>query len=188
MNAIACSAVFTLACHPQTPSPVVHNIDVVTGMAPGGSLKVTFGLTGDMPGLRIPDQRPPRRGSDLWRHTCFELFVMADVGPGYREFNFSPSGEWAVYDFRRYRDGGELGIEFKPGILVRKSMNRLELDAEIFSDHLPPAPVIRVGMSAVVEDAEGGLSYWALQHPPGKPDFHHPDAFAFQMEPTQPIG
>lgn len=35
-----------------------------------------------------------------------------------------------------------------------------------------------VGLSAVIEEAEGTRSYWALAHPADKPDFHHPDSFA----------
>ena len=106
---------------------------------------------------------------------------MGEDGPGYREFHFSPSGEWAVYAFRGYRDGGELGVELTPGIVVRRTLNRLELDAEICQDFLPPGRPLRLGLSAVVEDADGELSYWALRHPPGKPDFHHTDAFALQL-------
>ena len=107
---------------------------------------------------------------------------MAEEGPGYREFNFSPSGEWAVYAFRGYRDGGELESELAPGIMVRRTLNRLELDAAICQDVLPPGRSLRLGLSAVVEDADGVLSYWALRHPPGRPDFHHTDAFALQLE------
>ena len=184
MTAIAGSAAFTLAPHPQSLCWAIREIDVVVGKAARGGLTLTFGLTGDISSLRIPDSRSSRRGHELWRHTCFELFVMAEDGPGYREFNFSPSGEWAVYEFRGYRVGGELDIALTPGIQVRKTMNRLELDAVIPSDYLPSSRVIRMGLSAVVEDAEGALSYWALRHPPGKPDFHHADAFAFQMELT----
>ena len=106
---------------------------------------------------------------------------MADNGPGYREFNFSPSGEWAVYAFRGYRDGGMLEVELAPGIVVRRTMNRLELDAKIHQDFLPPGRQLQMGLSAVVEDADGKLSYWALRHPPGKPDFHHTDAFVLQL-------
>jgi hypothetical protein len=36
----------------------------------------------------------------------------------------------------------------------------------------------------VVEDQSGKLSYWAVRHPPGKPDFHHPDCFALDLEPA----
>jgi hypothetical protein len=107
---------------------------------------------------------------------------MAGEGPGYREFNFSPSGEWAVYAFRNYRDGGDPDAELNPGIVARRTGNRLELDAKIGRDSLPPGRSLRLGLSAVVEDAGGELSYWALQHPPGKPDFHHIDAFALQLE------
>jgi hypothetical protein len=28
----------------------------------------------------------------------------------------------------------------------------------------------------------GALSYWALRHPPGKPDFHHPAGFALELD------
>ncbi len=43
-----------------------------------------------------------------------------------------------------------------------------------------------LGVSAVVETKEGSLSYWALAHPPGKPDFHHPDSFALTLPPPEP--
>ena len=107
---------------------------------------------------------------------------MAEHGPAYREFNFSPSGEWAVYAFDSYRSGGELGVELIPRILVRQTRGRLELDAKICQELLPPGGPLRLGLSAVVEDTEGVLSYWALRHPPGSPDFHHTDTFALQLE------
>jgi hypothetical protein len=107
---------------------------------------------------------------------------MGGEGPEYREFNFSPSGEWAVYDFRGYRNGGVLENELAPGIIVHKTIDRLELGAEIGQAFLLHGRPLRLGLSAIVEDAGGILSYWALRHPPGKPDFHHADAFAVQLE------
>ena len=181
MNSITGSVPLTLACHPQTASQAIRGIEAVVGRAPGNILTLAFVLEGDLSGLRIPELRPSRRAGDLWRHTCFEVFVMVEGGPGYREFHFSPSGEWAVYAFRSYRDGGELEVELAPGIVVCRTMNRLELDAKIRRDFLSPGRPLRLGLSAVVEDADGVLSYWALQHPPGKPDFHHADAFALQL-------
>ena len=180
MNAITDSAPFTLACHPQTPSQAIREIDVVVEEA-SGSLILTFCLVGDISSLSIPESRSSRKVGHLWRHTCFEAFVMEGEGPEYREFNFSPSGEWAVYAFRGYRDGGELENELAPEIVVRKTKDRLELGAEICRDFLPQGGPLRLGLSAVVEDAEGVLSYWALRHPPGKPDFHHTDSFALQL-------
>jgi hypothetical protein len=176
------SGSFTLTCHPQTPSQSVREIDVAVEEAKSDSLMLTFCLAGDISGLKIPESRSPRRADDLWRHTCFEAFVMAGEGPEYREFNFSPSGEWAVYEFRGYRDGGMLENEHAFGIVVHRTRDRLELGAEIGQALLPHGRPLRLGLSAVVEDAGGILSYWALRHPPGKPDFHHRDTFALELE------
>ena len=46
-------------------------------------------------------------------------------------------------------------------------------------------PPLGLGLSTVVEDNHGRLSYWALRHPSGKPDFHHPDTFALEIVPPQ---
>lgn len=39
----------------------------------------------------------------------------------------------------------------------------------------------RMGLSAIIETNDGTKSYWALRHPPGKPDFHHRDCFALEL-------
>jgi hypothetical protein len=105
----------------------------------------------------------------------------------YHEFNFAPSGEWAAYSFRRYRDGAPLAEdETAPSITVRSGGDSLDLDAIVRLDRLPkiqPHAALRLALSAVVEEERGILSYWALKHPPGKPDFHHPDAFALELQP-----
>jgi len=181
MNYISSAVPITLTCHPESPSEAIQGIDVRVGVAPGDTLTLAFVLECDVSQLRIPEPGSSRRAAGLWRHTCFEAFVMAGRGPGYREVNFSPSGEWAVYGFRGYRDGEALEIELVPQILVRRSADRLELDAQLCRNFLPQGRPLRLGLSAVVEDADGALSYWALHHPPGKPDFHHADAFAMQL-------
>jgi len=37
------------------------------------------------------------------------------------------------------------------------------------------------GCRRLIEETNGAKSYWALAHAPGKPDFHHPDAFALDL-------
>jgi hypothetical protein len=95
----------------------------------------------------------------------------------YREFNFSPSGEWAAYAFRSYREGAPFAIS-DPKIALRRSRGELELQASIPVDE----GRLRVALSAVIEHGDGSLSYWALRHPAAKPDFHHPDAFALELD------
>ena len=38
-----------------------------------------------------------------------------------------------------------------------------------------------LAVSAVIEETDGTKSFWALRHPPGPPDFHHPDCFALTL-------
>jgi hypothetical protein len=139
--------------------------------------------------LRLPLPRLPRRADRLWEHTCFESFVSAKGESGYYEFNFAPSGEWAAYAFRSYREGAPLvDEELAPCISVGREGDSLHFEATLRLDRLPtirPGVVLRLALSAVIEDDRGMLSYWALKHPPGKPDFHHPDAFTLEIEPSQ---
>ena len=175
-----------LICHPGTPSRAVRGIRVRVSRVQGGSLALTFSLKGDLVRVRVPPPRPPRRADCLWQHTCFEVFVAVKGGLEYREFNFAPSGEWAGYAFQRYRDGAQLKEDLAPGIIVSRAEDRLELEAVIHLDRLPttqPRARLKLALCAVVEEENGLLSYWALRHPPGKPDFHHPDAFALEIEP-----
>jgi len=178
-----------LVCHPRTPSRSIAAIDVRVESATSGILTLTFVLQADLASLQIPVERPSRQVDELWRHTCFEAFLMAGNGPGYREYNFSPSGEWAAYAFRDYRQAKDqqteaAADESAPVIRVHRSAQHLALEAEVALEPPPLTRSIRLGLSAVVEAVDGGLSYWALRHPPGKPDFHQIDAFALQLDGT----
>jgi hypothetical protein len=178
-----------LRCHPSTRPERVRAIQVVVRRSASAELEMIFRLDGDIPRIRIPSPGVPRIGTQLWRHTCFEAFVAVEGQPAYHEFNFAPSGEWAVYAFCGYRNGGPLANEMiSPHIAVRSNGSRLELDALVRLDRLSaihPGAYLRIGLSAVIE-ASDGLSYWALRHPADKPDFHHADGFTLLLEPPGP--
>jgi hypothetical protein len=163
--------------HPATPCSALRGIKASIAREPE-SVQVAYVLEGDIDRLRIPPPRPPRIAERLWQHTCCELFIAREGVPSYREFNFSPSGEWAAYDFQRYREGALLA-DTSVEIVVRQGAQRLELAASI---PVKENGELLVGLSAVIEDESGALSYWALRHAPGKPDFHHPDAFAMKLD------
>ena len=173
-----------LTCHPTTRDRRVRSIEVQVQRTPEGSLAFSFCLTGDVARLRIPDARMATRGDGLWRHTCFEAFVAARQGSAYCEFNFSPSGKWAAYRFSSYRRGGPLDEATDPRITLRTGPDRLELDALVTAVALPAerGASLRLALSAVIEDDDGGLCYWAFRHPPGEPDFHHRDGFAVELD------
>ncbi|WP_382326551.1 hypothetical protein ACFJGX_15960 [Hydrogenophaga sp. UC242_50] len=95
-----------LRCHPATPSGVVLTVSVEVRVHADG-LRLRYALRGDTTALRIPAPAAPVPTDGLWRHTCLEAFVAADGEAAYREFNFSPSSEWAAYRFSSERQRDE---------------------------------------------------------------------------------
>jgi len=176
-----------LAAHPTTQSGAIKSLDVQVSVLTPGILTLGYTLQADMSRLRVGPEGFPGPADDLWKHTCFEVFIQPSGSRGYYEFNFSPSGEWSAYSFRDYRDGGPyVGDEPEPKITVERGAASVELSAVIRLDHLPgiqPDVRLRVRLSTVIEDLDGSLSYWALKHPAGKPDFHHSDNFVLEFEP-----
>lgn len=178
-----------------------------------GEWQFDFKVNAPPSALRLPAPVAPGRADGLWHHTCFELFLRNDEG-GYLEFNFSPSGQWAAYQFDGYRSGmRELQVtapEVQSGTPEgidnwwKTRMRRLGLDEESIEKMNPAREVpahaptywlsatlehpglwrgtrCEAAISAVIEEADGTKSYWALAHAPGKPDFHHADAFALEF-------
>src|SRR4029453_14125307 len=104
----------------------------------------------------------------------FEAFARATSGSGYLELNLSPSTAWAAYRFEDYRVGmaPAEGVG-DPGIVLAPDGDGFDLSAAVVLPGLPANAPWRVGLSAVIEERDGHTSYWALAHPPGRPDFHH---------------
>jgi hypothetical protein len=146
-------------------------------------LSLGFTLTGPLDRLSLPEPSAPIRTERLWEHTCFEAFLAAAGSEGYRELNLSPSGAWASYRFPRYREEGSPDLDLEPRLVIHRLPERLELHALLHLDPLLRGCPLRLGLSAVVETKDGGLSYWALKHPAEHPDFHHLEAFLLELAP-----
>lgn len=165
---------------------LVQELAVGVARLPGELLTLGYRLQGDLDALRLPESRPPLRTDGLWRHTCFEAFI-GHAGSGeYWEFNFSPSSAWAAYHFSSYREGmAPLMKGAAPDIRVHAGDDTVTLEATLDLSWLARSPAglgLRLGLAAVVEDKAQVLSYWALKHPSGKPDFHHADGFAIDLD------
>ena len=180
-NAVPGPQIRPLACHPALPSPIPITLDVGVRLNREG-LALSFRLEGSPGALRIPPPGPPEAADNLWRHTCCEAFVAPDQACGYREFNFSPSGQWAAYRFTDYRrrDFGFLPDEPLP-IHFQPLASGFLLEASIPAGLLPPQASLRLGLSAIIEHTDGRKSYWALTHLAEQPDFHQPASFLFAL-------
>ena len=171
----------SLSPHPAFPCDAVSSlvVDVVRG--PLGGFELIYSLSGEIDRLKIAEPKPSARVDALWKHTCFEAFFSRPGETTYWEYNFSPSTQWAAYHFSDYRTGMKVPEDVTaPTISVTRSAGELvqivdhvNLPGDCQDGHL--------GVSAVIEETDGRLSYWALSHPSEKPDFHHRGGFVLDL-------
>ena len=167
-----------LFLHPHSDSLPAQPCNLEAAVAIRGEmLDLRFRLTGDLSTVVLPTQIHGARRDELWKTTCFEAFVAFGDQQAYREFNISPSTDWAIYDFASHRSG-MIDADAKPE-RVRVSCKPYEFRLEAVLP-LPPAATC-IAIAAVIEETNGTKSYWALRHPPGKPDFHHEDGFVLEI-------
>jgi len=116
----------------------------------------------------------------LWEETCLELFLGTADSEEYWEIHLSPSGDWNVYRFTRYREEmrEETDITSLP-FDVRRDPEALLLTAEIGIGKIVPAGKdLAATVAVVIKTSDGGKSHWALVRPGPRPDFHRRDGFS----------
>ncbi|MBM5817424.1 MAG: DOMON-like domain-containing protein [Cyanobacteria bacterium K_Offshore_surface_m2_239] len=154
----------------------------------GEALRVVYDLRGEVESVLLPAPSPegPTRRDGLWEHTCFELFLAAEGMEPYWEVNLAPSGDWNLYRLSGYREGlrPELEREALP-FTVARGDGRLALAVDL---SLPRELALacrrqplRLGVTAVLEQPAGALSYWALSHGGTVADFHRRDDFLLRF-------
>ncbi len=173
-----------LLAHPGSACAAVRCLRVGAVRDVDGGLLLDWELDGDLASLRLPAAAEGVRADGLWRHTCFEAFIGTADAASYLEFNFSPSGAWAAYRFSGYREGMmSLDMAAPPRTRWERGPDRLRLAVS-----LPPLPMtagaLRLALCAVIEAASGTMSYWALRHPPGAPDFHQATGRVLELAPS----
>ena len=180
--AVKIPMLLSLVPHPDTPCDAVRavTVDIVRS---GARISLTYAVQGEIGRIVLPPRGPLAQTDELWKHTCFEAFFRVD--DAYGEVNLSPSNRWAAYAFDGYRSGMRPWDE----VQLRQFADRrsdaavYDLAADLTVTGFGADQAWSVGLSAVIELTDGRRCYWALRHPAGKPDFHHPDAFAFSLPP-----
>ncbi len=168
---------FALVCHPDTLPLAVRSVEARIIAVEPEWVRLRWKIDGAGK-LVVPPFAGKGRADGLWQTTCFELFVRVPGEDGYAELNFSPSERWAAYDFTGYRAGmTERPVPREPDLALRRGHSMAIFDCAMPRTGLPPPPW-SYGLSAVIEEAGGNKSLWAIDHSPGRPDFHHPACFA----------
>jgi hypothetical protein len=148
-------------------------------------LSISYLLAGNLETIYVPSLRSnPARKDELWRTTCFELFIAVKNMPAYWEFNMSPSGDWNVYVMDAYRQVGmmeETRIKQFP-LEIKKEANSISLEMAINLDPIIERKIpIEVGIASVIQTLNGQETYWALVHPGTEADFHVREGFVLEV-------
>ncbi|MDH5326383.1 MAG: DOMON-like domain-containing protein [Gammaproteobacteria bacterium] len=160
--------------HPDLPFRIVAQARQKQGI-----LSLNYRILGDTSAILWPKAAPFGRGNNLWQHTCLECFLADAENTAYWEYNFSPAGVWDVYFFSDYRRPQAVANLQAPQLEFREREKLLRVRMT-----LPPALAntqLRLGLSAVMEDRQGQLFYYALKHTQDRPDFHQRDSFILML-------
>lgn len=180
--------------HPSTPCPHALQLGVRLLRVGADRLQMDYTLTGDCGAVLLPprNNRPgPRDG--LWQYTCMEAFLGTADHPAYRELNFSPGGDWAVFTFSDYRQRTGHGDAITPpAISTHATPRTIRVRVQLALPSLTPGPAqapakTLLGLGAVVEHTDGRRCYWALTHPCDDPDFHARAGWLATLPPA-PVG
>ena len=169
-----------LSSHPAHPPLAVSQVEARIIGRDENWLRVRWRVEGSQQ-LVVPPFAGKGRTDDLWQTTCFELYLKPLGGEAYCELNLSPSERWNAYDFDGYRAGmRERPFPHEPECTIRQGSTFAIFDAAIPVAGLPDQDCA-MGLSAILEEQGGTISYWALAHPESKPDFHAPACFAVAL-------
>lgn len=168
--------------HPTSPGAAVDSVSVRLERPSVTGIRLLYTVCGRIAEIALPPPAAPARADNLWHTTCFEAFLRPSQGACYLEFNFSPSGRWAAYDFTGYRAGlVPLALAVPPAIAIARTSERLEVDVRLSLDRGPGAHAM--ALAAVIEEKGGRKSFWAASHAGDAPDFHDPSCFVVELPP-----
>ena len=169
---------YDLKAHPAFQPAKVSAVSARWSELSDGRLMLRYRVDGCAE-LVLPPYRGNGRAEDLWKTTCFELFLHDGSGR-YREFNFSPSGQWAGFEFSGYRNRSGVA-ELRDWPQIRHETGDSVFVQTVFVPRTILEGAERAAFSAVIEERGGRPSYWALEHPGLKPDFHDPACFRAEV-------
>lgn len=166
---------------PFRPCPFVEHF--AADFALTDHIECEWRIDGNMDSIRWPVVTGDRnRITGLWETTCFEWFYGACGDDGYVEFNLAPSHDWNAFAFDGPRAGMREADDVEPlAVSFHYTTREALLHARVKASVALPG---HLGLSAVLEDVDGGRHHFALAHNTGHPDFHCGKNHVHLAEPT----
>ncbi len=138
----------------------------------GKKLTLTFTVKGALENYIFPKEEPIKRKNELWKATCFELFLANANKDEYYELNLSPSLAWNFYCLEHYRaEVKEVVSLVEPTITVSRGQGRYEISFGL--EGLDLKQFDSCNLTAILLTQEGERTFWSLEVMEDSPDFHN---------------
>ena len=141
----------------------------------GSSIQFEFQVTDPNGLISWPENKQSRqRMNELWKETCFEIFLSEKNNDDYFEVNLTHQGNWNIYHFDNYRSP-------QPP----EETNQIELSSLVWDGHCLSGQLktkidlreLDFSATAVIKTKKNETVYLAAHHAGAKPDFHLRNSF-----------
>jgi len=157
--------------HQLIPYNQRSNLKIISTLKQNKNLlHLTFKVSGDLENYKLPKTKKAERKDELWRESCFELFLATEKEKVYYEFNFSPTLAWNVYRLEHYRtepkaiDEVEL-VEFEVKRTKKTLLVEITLDVQRLQFN-------SYNLATIVLNKQDEREFWSLKAKVDTPDFH----------------
>lgn len=139
-------------------------------------LQISFSIKGILSEYFFPSKVEQKRVNELWKSTCFELFLANSKTEAYYELNFSSSLAWNFYCLSGYRNElEEVQNVSTSKIEVFKSADEFKIVLEIKIDKLNEFDICNI--ACVLLNKKNERIFYSVYHHLDKADFHNRQNF-----------
>lgn len=159
-------------------SEIIDNISIhSTFEFSKNKLCLTFRINGELKEYIFPKQSKLKKANELWKATCFELFL-ADEEERYYELNFSSSLVWNLYVLDAYRaEPKEFELEEEPNITIVQKDNEFHIVFELETKAINFEKFKYYNMATILLNKEKERTFWTINHLNDTPNFHNKESF-----------
>jgi len=135
------------------------------------TIKASFEITGDISNYIFNHPSRQTRKNELWKETCFELFLAHKNSSEYYEANISPSTEWNFYNFSDYKtDMKEKKDIYAPLISSVKMVDKYSISFEFEFNAIRSN--LSFNLCVILLDKEGIRDFYSIHRKKENVDFH----------------
>ncbi len=136
-------------------------------------IKIKYEIIGDLLSYNFPKVTKQKRANELWRDTCFELFIANYSSEEYYEINTSPSTEWNAYHFTSYKNEMKASDVFSvPNISFYQLDKRYEFSFEMTFRKDIFEKELLVNLAVILLDQKGIRHFYTIHRQNKSPNFH----------------